>query len=408
MTHSLATPPVLAHSSWRHLLRELTATAQGRCLRGLPREFLQTALVAPVTLARWLAQDAPHLLERPALHLVVAGAAKGPDSLDGGRWYQLLAWLLGRPQMTVRVSLVGPELKAGEDHPSLRTGAERAGILRSAGAPAVASLAGAEVCPLPLAQWHAARAEHAGAPDACFVFHPAMEAFGGSWASREEGLVALMDAGVPVGLAASCVEELWHDDWLSRRYGLAMRAASRPNPFALEREAAKFAGAWGALTWSLDPAVVPPVGFKADRAELVRFYLALEQAQPGFSASGNAVFGFVGGVVPIARESTGETARLVGLPAGVLLCLESGQVLGQNTVGRFEVVERIAAVPLQYLQDFPGEAAHPVDRFIWACEKFRGYIEAVLLTGAHGAPQAYFELFGSPLDARRDSGRDSV
>ncbi|KWU19019.1 hypothetical protein [Burkholderia cenocepacia] len=52
------------HSNWRHLLRELTAKGQFRELKSHKEEFLRTVLVAPVTLARWIAEEQPHLLER--------------------------------------------------------------------------------------------------------------------------------------------------------------------------------------------------------------------------------------------------------------------------------------------------------------------------------------------------------
>ncbi|WP_198161243.1 MSS51 C-terminal domain-containing protein [Variovorax sp. WDL1] len=381
----------------------MTQASLGLRLKRFPKEFLQTVLVAPATVARWIAQEVPALLERPHLHVVIAGAAKGPDSLDEGRWYQYLPTLLGRPKMTVRVTLVGPELKQGTENASIRSANERSGIITSAGADAVSNLPTAELAADALSSWWAERPQSEATPDVCFVFHPGMEAFGGSWLSREQGLLPLMDAGVPIGLAASCVEELWHDEWLVRKYGAAMRGLAQANPFALERDNARFGGQWAALTWTLDPTLVPAADFKAIKAELVRFYLALDQAKPGFSSSGNAIFGFIGGVVPIQNVATDERARLVGMPAGVLLCLESGQLLGQNTVGRFELVERIPAVPLDFLADFPGEEAHPVDRFIWASEKFRGYVEPVLLSSAKRAPETYFDLFGSPLEARKGS-----
>ncbi|MNR71887.1 hypothetical protein D3C71_25660 [compost metagenome] len=370
--------------------------SRARALAPLPQDFLRTALCAPVTLARWIAQEQPHLLSAGHLHVVVAGAARGLDSLDRGRWYQFLPDLLGVPDMTVEITLVGPELGAGTTHPSLRMGSSAGGILSSAAAANAAHLAPATVVAEPLAAWWRGRDGASPAPQACFGFHPAMEAFAGSWLSHQEGFLGLLEAGVPLGFASTCVEELWHDDWLVRQHGCALRGPAQANPFALEREDPKRAGQWAALTWTLDRHVRPPAGFAAKKAELVRFHLALEQAKPAFSVVGNAVFGYIGGVVQVKNERTDAVARLVGMPAGVLVSLETGEMLAQNASGKFEAVSRLLPVEPRLLSDFPGEDAHPVDRFIWACEKFRGYFEPLLLTDAKDAPQEYQDLLDTP------------
>ncbi|KWU23381.1 MSS51 C-terminal domain-containing protein [Burkholderia cenocepacia] len=239
------------------------------------------------------------------LHVVIAGAAKGLDSIDQGRWYQYLPALLGRPNLKVCVSLVGPELAAGTDHPSLRTDPARAGILTSVAARLVAHLPEASVTANTLAAWCDGQESANGLPDLCFAFHPGFEAFGGSWLSQQEGFGKLHRAGVPIGCTSSGVEEFWQDHWLLRQHGGAIRGAARENPFCLERENLKFTGRWAALTWTLSPEVAR-AGFLPNKAELVRFYLAMDMAKPGFSISGNAVFGFIGGVVPVRSQSTGD------------------------------------------------------------------------------------------------------
>lgn len=406
--------PASRHGSWRQLLRELTTNPRLRSLKAHKEAFLRTVLVAPVTLSRWIAEEQPQLLERSHLHIVIAGAAKGLDSIDQGRWYQYVPLLLGRPEMTVRVSLVGPELAAGTNHPSLRTERERAGILTSIASRAVETLPAADVTADTLAAWWAARTENEPVPDLCFAFHPAFEAFGGSWLSQQEGMGNLLMAGVPLGCASSGVEEFWQDHWLLRQYGGAIHGPARENPFSLERENLKFTGRWAALTWTMAPDL-PLAGFLPNKPELVRFYLAMDMAKPGFSISGNAVFGFIGGIVPVQSQTTGERITLVGMPAGVLLCLESGQVLAQSPSGTFQLVERVDPVPLDYLKDFPGIEADPVERFIWSCEKFRGYIEPVFLMTGPNALDSYDQLVASgdsvsrsPLEVLQSSGTASA
>ncbi|WP_150126557.1 hypothetical protein [Burkholderia cenocepacia] len=67
-------------------------------------------------------------------------------------------------------------------------------------------------------------------------------------------------------------------------------------------------------------------------------------------------------------------------------------MLAQTPSGQFQLVERVDPVPLQYLSEFPGPDSDPVERFIWACEMFRGYVEPVLLmTGSH-AVDTYDQL----------------
>lgn len=392
------TCPVLEHSSWRHLLHVVQSTPGGRALRSFPKEFLQTALAGPVALARWLAADQPQLLDKAELHLVVAGASRGLDSLDTGRWYQFLPSLLGVDSLKVHVTLVGPELKPGEDFASLRTGKDRSGVIASAAAASVASYPAADIAAVPLGHWWDARAEGERQVDGLFIFHPGLEAFAGSWFSAQEGFAGVHAAGVPIGLTSSCVEELWQEDWLTSAYGYKRHAAAAANPFCLERDNAKAGGQWAGLIWSLSPEG-PPVGFQESKPQLMRFYLALDQAKPGFSVAGNAIFGFIGGVVPIQNPETGEQARLVGLPAGVLLCLESGQVLGQLPNGTFALVESLTPLVLDHLGDYPGDEAHPVDRFIWACEKFRGFIEPELYKTGKAAKDSYEELLGITAEA---------
>jgi hypothetical protein len=231
------------------------------------------------------------------------------------------------------------------------------------------------------------------------MFHPALEAFGGSWFSSTQGLTDLARLGVQIGGTSTCIEELWQEDWLARRYGFAMNGAATPNPFSLERDNTKTGGRWSALTWTLDPTKVPAPEFAPLKPDLVRFYLAMDQARPGFAAVGNAIFGFIGGVIPLQNLESKEHARLVGLPAGVLLRLEDGVVMAQTDTAFFAEVTQVPPLLPEHMADFPGESAHPVDRFIWACEKFRGFIEPVFLGTASKSLQSYEDLLPSDCSA---------
>lgn len=388
---------VLQHRAWRHLLPAILKHPSLARVRFEDSDILKKLLVAPVTLAYWIASEQPQLLERDSLRIVIAGAARGLDSVDYGRWYSILGHLLSI-DIPIEVVMVGPELEASAAHPELRTGTERSGILVSRLSKAIAQLPPAGFIPDSLGNWTHNQVDQPPA-DACFLFHPGFEAFSGAWFSQEHGFADLHKSGVPLGFASSCVEELWQEDWLTLQYGYARANVARANPYAIERDNPKFGGQWGGIVWSLSDKR-PPDGFKEPKPEIMRFNLAMQQAKPGFSVAGNAVFAFIGGVFPIRNTETGEVATLVGTPAGIAVCVQSGRVFGQTDDGQFVVAERIPRVEEIMLRSFPGEAAHPVDRMIWATELFQGLIEPFLFSGGSSAPEAYEDLFGAPLGAR--------
>ena len=64
--------------------------------------WLTAWLVDVLSVAWWIVSFAPELAEKRKLRLLVGGSSE-MHYLDEGRWYQLLPWLLGKPQMHVEV-----------------------------------------------------------------------------------------------------------------------------------------------------------------------------------------------------------------------------------------------------------------------------------------------------------------
>lgn len=388
---------VLTHSTWRHLLQALRAHHSFKRLAHFPNELLSTVLLAPVTVARWLSIQHPELLAKDSLHLVIAGAAPGPDSLDQGRWYQTIPLLVGKPEMALSISLVSPSSSTLAEFKQYRMNpSESVRSLESVAASSIIDLIPAMKEAKPIGVW-ANESEYAGTVDACFIFNPAMEAFSSSWFNESQGLPSLLAQNVPIGCSSSCIEAFWHDSWLCGLYGHEAVLVCGDNPFKLLLGSEKKAGHWGALSWSIQAAPLKEASLKNQKAQLIRFYLALEQARPGFTFAGNAIFGLIGGEFTASNAKTAATMTLVGLPPGIFISLHDGRTYGLSLEGELEPLPLIPPIPVSELETFPDSLAHPVERYIWACELFRAEIEPYLyLEQSTHSLNTYYDLFNAP------------
>ncbi len=222
MTSSGCPILVTQQRSWRFLLRALKQQSCLRWLNQLPQDDLEKALVIPVAVARWITQFEPQLASNPTLNLVVAGAAPGPDTLADGRWYQLLPFLLGAPELKVTVALVGPNVYRDPTHSAfeLHTAHEATAHLPK-------SLAVASLHPQTLGEF---MKEQTHAPDLVILSHPGLEAESEAWLNTSE-LASVTDKSIPVGVLSYAADQFEMEQWAAVAYGYEVAPQVEENPF---------------------------------------------------------------------------------------------------------------------------------------------------------------------------------
>ena len=191
-------PPVLKHREWRHLLKEVERNPSARVLKTWAGKATRFLLSPVVSMAWYLAAHHPELLAKPRLRILVAGA-EILDADANGRNYGFMPALLGRPELELEVSLVGPAIQPMPEHQSY------------------AGLANPATChEATLAAFMADRT--ASEFDIVFALHAGLESHAQSWLN-DEGLLRLAAAGVPVVLSAYADLDAAIDVNLARAHG---------------------------------------------------------------------------------------------------------------------------------------------------------------------------------------------
>jgi hypothetical protein len=241
------TYPVQQHTTLRHLLKYLVAQPGLRELERVTQQQVFNAITLPVATALWIAKSQPALAEEPHLNLVIAGAERGPEDLDDGKWFQLIPLLLGKPQQTITVTLVGPHVNGTTRHlmplPEIatRTGAE----LPSNWAPAkkVTGTLGEF--------WRDSPTK----ANVVVLPHPGVEDHHQSWLQEDE-LPRVLRSDTPVGAFSYSLDEYEAESWLLAQYGLTPNLTHHINPYAPLEPRAPIPLATAHVLWSL-PATLP-------------------------------------------------------------------------------------------------------------------------------------------------------
>lgn len=355
--------PTLMHSSWRHLLREITNHSQFRALSSNASSQLELALVMPAAIARWIERFRPELKSRQSLHIVVAGAEWGPDCVDDGRWYQMLPTLLGRPELAVKVTLVGPNI----------------GATTRPGAPPTHMLPVASVSPSYTKKWAPAetfcgtlgqylRERGTAGLDLAILSHPGFELHADQWLKTDE-VGAVLTAKIPVGVFCYDIAEYEHEAWILNEHGYAVKGEPDRNPFRVDEPEAQVPSATCDMLWELESQVpASDAGPSAASIERLRAFAQWSGAlvHHGYIPDDNERGQVL--VVPGLGE-------MVAIPVHLWVSLATGAIFADQA-GELQAL-RAEPLPAEILAKFPRTSPFQFDRTLWVSE-VSGYLRTVL------------------------------
>jgi hypothetical protein len=349
-----APAPVAACSDWDSLFGALQAqVAHAAALAVAPRRLAQAVMVAPVAIARWIAERAPALARTPRpLTILVVGAEK-LDAVDQGRWYQLLPALLGA-RIDVRVTLVGDCLDEGVRSPLHAAAPHTPARLHTgtlADFLATAALQGI---------------------DLVFLFHPGFQKHRG-WLT-DSSLARLVAAGVPTVAAAYGLDESEVDRWVAECYGYATQRAPVVNPFYLDLSDAHSQVHWARALWQFQ-AQAPRPDFRPDQVRLDQLE-RLSRMVMHSMASGKSPLAPHGARVAL-KASNGAARTLTYLFDEYFCDLAQGEVLAL----RAGALEALMTLPDSAIASYPPPQAGDLERALWAAS-----IKARHLMSFYAAP----------------------
>ena len=375
--------PVIKHSNWRFLLRDIDRAFS--FITQLDSRRKMAALAAPVAIARWIAEQKPELAKRSSLNLVIAGA-EFFDAINCGAWYGTLPWLLGNTSMRIDVAMVGHEILPEHQLECFQTprSVRRHPVFRG-------SLG------------HYVRSEVSKPIDLVVMFHPGFESHLREWMYEDGVLVDLISTGVPVVGASYAIDEYEMDRTLAECAGLAL---SEPiiNPFFIDLNEEgggkdSFVAHFGEVLWSFDPKhsdLAPLEEFDAKSGDID----LLSRIQ-GSLAAHDASFGNA----PLDHwESIGREERLPNDPPGQTVIRLFRNLAVRRSSGEVIVItsEKFAGkTPLSLSNDVL--ATYPVsgsriDRACWAARVWDADIHPQL---------DHFPMMASEVYGQASGFRDS-
>ena len=369
-----------AHNDWSALVADARRWPALRSFaEGVPEEELRLLLKAPVAVAWWITTFAPDLLARDHLDFVMVGVPGGPSAADDGRPYQLLPLLLERPRMTVDATVVlrNPDASGAPrpaySIPHISLGAPAGGIARPA------TIFGGSLAQL-------LEHRHGKPPDLCLLMHPGFDEQIPHWAGVREFLAS----GGHVGCFARGMEKVERDAWLLQAHGYDVAPAARPNPWSRHHPELRGHGSWAAVGWRFDPRSIPPPDFVVDVPRLHRAFEAQQFLRHEFEVWNPLQF--IGRVQTSDGDTGPDPERFVGLPDHHAVSLRTGEVWALEPDERVRVDDIV--LPPEVLATFPGEAAPPFERLLWAVDVYRDEVrrrEAAALLARSAAQVEHFK-----------------
>ncbi|RJX30181.1 MAG: hypothetical protein C4516_09995 [Oxalobacter sp.] len=349
------TKSLTSHNEWRYVLRDFLRSSQGRSLANFPSDALSYALAPVAAISLWIDEYAPALKEKPALDIVIAGAAHGMDTLDEGRWYRFLPLFLGNADMNVTVDLVGkgldatvPEVFSGSAFPLEPK--------KSTMAAKVTHLEAPRRFPNTLGEYMASRANRP-APDLVFIFHPGFILNSNSWIA-EGDLRSVLALGTPVGLASYGEEEHMQEVWVLAAHGYKADPKVVKNRFAANLHKQVLPSAFAHTLWKLDnalPATDAPISEEnLDKIKAFDKWM-YEAAQKGV-------------ILPFLKAFGGTTQTKHGdfiiLPNLKLVEKTTGKVYEPSNAEKFNPVG--VTIEKALLDAYPENSPFDFDRAYWS------------------------------------------
>jgi len=363
--------PVLKHRTWRHLLRDFSS-AHPQLLH-VPNSKLMMYLTPAASVAWWLSKHASALLEtEQELHLLLPGVDFF-ECQDSGRWFGFLPWLLGRPDVRVRVTLIGNQLSAAEDDCALSLDMSAAQLEQEWSTPyasLVAKFSKQDIFNGTLGQWR--RSVDPQPPvDGCVLFAPNLSKYCREWLT-EDDLLPLIHQQLPIGVFSHSTLDALADQHALQLLDVPVTPQEgEENPWYLEHEMADVMGAMARVYW---PLRVQPNAKALDfEVEAFKDFEALLEHGLNENGSLGADSALVLGTqVEVMRVDGGQKDSIILLPFECAILESTGKV-GFFDDAAFVPLDELPSVPGEYLTSRPSDDL-PIERILWALRLHRDWL----------------------------------
>lgn len=360
--------PVLRHREWRFLLRDFVKAHP--VMRAPSSDLIRHTLAPAASLAWWLAKTSPELLVQKSLHLLVPGAGH-TECWDSGRWFSYLPWLLGRPELETRVTLVGDELMEALNPSKEMTVSQLRKSHASVASALVADRPESTIFNGTLGQWRASTGRDEPI-DACVLFSPGFISHYRAWLT-EDDLLPLMRQGVPMGVFCYSKMDGLEDGEVLRLLGIELEPDELAlNPWRLQHEMQDFIGCFAQYARTLRATSIPAT-LNLD-TPTVRDFLQLETyARDDFETFGaDQALERLGASWPVQNQKTGADDAIVVLPYEHGILASTG-ALGDFDEKGFVPFEPPLLVPADLLAGRPGDD-QLLERIFWALRLHRDWV----------------------------------
>jgi hypothetical protein len=337
----------------------MQACAQGELFAGL----------CPVaTVAAWINRFQPELGYASTLHIAVVGAEQ-QDTLDEGRWYGFLGYLLGNENLHTRVTFVGPSLYRFSGTQPVPT---PGGIWRTDAARSLAELGFEKATAHSLDAGTFAGMSEAEDVDLIVMFNPGLESDNlYSWFEPGQ-LSAICSLGKPIAITGYAEDEQLQEAYLLRAWGYEPLKETAINPFIA---ADTPVGAWSQVLWSIKSGPVDATR-EPDYKMLEQHRRYQDVAQNILSETGMPFSHSTGKLVPTRAKGTQESAdsQVILLPESdddgrFAIGVSSGAIYSvRNGVGALSEIFEGLEVPPELLQQYDMQGPYAFEHILWALD----------------------------------------
>lgn len=326
-------------------------------------------LAAPAAVALWIRRFHPELAARRSLCLAVVGAV-GADSVDDGRWYQYLPWLLDAPELEVSVHLVGPELiSAIDENAPSRTprGTVATDIFER-----LPAFRNAFLYACPVSEFlRQTSAEF----DLFFAFNPDLLRSFEEWTDEKE-LPALCARGVPLAVTSNSEERMHADTWALKTLGYTVYAPLGSGLWRNPFEVLTPEGAWAGYLWEITRG--PEPGFVPNDEAMREFHMFSQLSRYYSQRIGTQFPLYAGRLIMLAHERDDELRlhEVVLMPMeNVGVMLETGELVRLEPGVARSLATLPPPLPSSYLKTYPRHTRFGFEHMLWA---MKGIIDLAL------------------------------